>query len=208
MGQRPVEQADARVLFPLQSMAQQMRDTADAQRADGVDKERMAAVKGVDVAQAVLEAGPAGGLHGSTRFQRQLIEVELPFVGGNAALEHQTAQIAIGGDVVEAVIVHSDVSQVFRHVTDDMPPGRGELILIAGHIEAEQGVAVLKSLRPLGPVARGIAPGEGDDGSAITGLPAPVKTQGFFCSKSQCTFDSRHKVPCAQGLIGFHSMSF
>ena len=46
MGQRPVEQADARVLFPLQRVPQHVRNTADAQGPNGVDKERMAAVKG------------------------------------------------------------------------------------------------------------------------------------------------------------------
>jgi hypothetical protein len=81
---------------------------------------------------------------------------------------------------------------VLGHVRDHVPPGRGQLILIAGHVEAEQGIAVLKSLRPLGPTAGCIAAGDGDDRSAIAGFPAPVKAQCFFCSKSQRSFDSRH----------------
>jgi hypothetical protein len=69
----------------------------------------MRTVEGIDVAQVVLEAGPARGLHRSAHLQRQFIKVELPLVGGNTACEHQAAQVAIGGDVVEAVIVHPDM---------------------------------------------------------------------------------------------------
>ena len=180
VGQRPVQQVDALVLFCLQRVPQHVGHAADAQGANGVDEQGVAAIEGVDVAETILEAGPARGLHRTTYLQRELVKVQLPLVGGNASFEHQTAQVAVGGDVVEAVIVHAGVGQMLRHVGDDVPLGHGEQILISGQLEAEQGIAVLESLGPLGPAARRVAAGDGDDGGAIAGLPTPVEAQCFF----------------------------
>ena len=79
--------------------------------------------------------------------------MQLPFVGWNAAFEHQTAQVAVGGDVVEAVIVDPDVGQMFCHVRDTCRRATVQQIPVAGQFEAQQGIAVLESLRPLGPAA-------------------------------------------------------
>ena len=91
--------------------------------------------------------------------------------------------MAVGGDVVEAVVVNAGVGEVLGHVGDDVPLGHREQILIAGQLEAEQGVAVLKALCPLGPAARGVPAGNGKDGRAVADLPAPVEAQGFLRGK-------------------------
>ena len=184
MGQRPAQQIDALVLLPLQRVAQHMRDTADAQGAHGIDKERLAAIERVDVAEAVRKAGPTRGLHRAAYLQRKLIKMQLPFVRGNAALEHQTAKVAVSGDVVEAVIVHAGVGQMLRHVRDHVPPRHGQQIPVARQIEAQQGIAILKSLRPLGPAARRITAGDGDDGGAIAGFQRRSRVSVFFEASS------------------------
>ena len=41
-----------------------------------------------------------------------------PFIAGNAALQHQPPQVAIGADVIEAVVVNAYVAHVRRHEGD------------------------------------------------------------------------------------------
>ena len=91
--------------------------------------------------------------------------------------------MAVGGDVVEAMVVNTGVGEVLGHVGDDVAPGQREQILISRQLEAQQGIAVLESLGPLGPAARGIAAGDGDDRGAIAHLPTPVEAQCFLRSQ-------------------------
>ena len=79
---------------------------------------RVSAGEGVDKTRAVCGLGPAGGLHGTRQLDGQLVEVELALIVRNAAFEHQAAQVAIGGEVVEAVVVDADVRDVRRHLRD------------------------------------------------------------------------------------------
>ena len=58
-------------------MSEQMRKGERAQRADGVDEERVRAVERVDVA-AVGNRGPAARLHRAAHFQRELVEPAAP----------------------------------------------------------------------------------------------------------------------------------
>jgi hypothetical protein len=134
--------------------------------------------------------------------------MELPGVHWNALFEHETAEVAIGGDVVEAVVMHAGVGEMLRHVGDDVPLSHSEQILISRELEAEQGIAVLKTLGPLGPTARGIAAGDGDDGGTIAGFPSPVEAQGFIRGQLQRTLDSWGQILCLQGLIGLQPNSF
>ncbi len=183
VGQRSVQQIDALVLFCLQAVAEHMRHTADAQGAYGVDEERVAAVEGVDVAETIVEAGPTGGLHRSTYFQCELVKVQLLSIVGHAPFEHQPAQVAISGDVVEAMVVDAGVGEMLGHVGNDVPLGNGEEIPISGQLKADQGIAVLESLRPLGPAARSVATRNGHDGGSVAYFPAPVEAQGLFRSQ-------------------------
>jgi hypothetical protein len=88
--------------------------------------------------------------------------------------------MAVSGDVVEAVVVDTGVGEVLCHVFDDVPLRQFEQILISRELEAQEGITVLETLRPLGPAARGIAAGDGHDGGAIADFPASVEAQGFF----------------------------
>ena len=88
----------------------------DPARADGVDEERVRAIEGVDEA-TLLVLGPARGLDRTGDLDGEFVEVALPLVVGQAALEHQAAQVAVGREVVEAVVVDADVRDVRGHVS-------------------------------------------------------------------------------------------
>src|SRR3984957_21243834 len=101
MDQSPVEETNAHILFSLQRVAQHVGETADAQRADGIDKQGLAAVEGANVSEAILQASPTRCLHRSADLQGKLVEVHLPLIRGNAALQYKAAQVAVGGVVVK-----------------------------------------------------------------------------------------------------------
>jgi hypothetical protein len=73
------------------------------------------------------------------------------------------------------------MAEVLGHVEDYVAPCGVELVLVAGHVEAEEGIAVLKALGPLGPASGGVLAFDGDDGRSIAGFPALVEAQVFFC---------------------------
>ena len=72
-----LEQADLRVLFLAEPVAEPMPESQRSQRADGIDEERVGAVERVNE-PAIGQARPAPGLHGAADLQRQLVEVALP----------------------------------------------------------------------------------------------------------------------------------
>ena len=62
-------------------------------------------------------------------------------------------QIAVGADVVEAVIMHTDMRDVTRHALDCLAATDGEEFFAARGVELKDGRAELKPLRPLRPTA-------------------------------------------------------
>jgi hypothetical protein len=67
------EEGDPPVLFAHEDVAELMGDHEGTQGTDGVDEERVRAVEGIDVAGAIGERGPAGGLDGAGDFEGELI---------------------------------------------------------------------------------------------------------------------------------------
>src|SRR3989454_12430808 len=65
------------------------------------------------------------------------------------SLAHQAKQIAIGGDVIEAVIVHADVRHVRGHALNRVAPPDFKETLVAGRIELQQRRTKLETLGPL-----------------------------------------------------------
>ena len=57
----PVQQRNAPVVLPHQDVAQLVRQGQRAQRADGIDEQRMRAVEGINEAAAVLAAPSSAG---------------------------------------------------------------------------------------------------------------------------------------------------
>ena len=166
-----VEQADLRVLLLAQAMAQAMPEGQRPQGANRVDEQRVRAVEGV-YEPAIRQTRPAPGLHGAADLQRQLVEVPLPVAGLEPSLARQTPEVAVGADVVEAVVVHADVRKVRRHPLER--PGAPELqeAGIAGGVELQDRRAELEALRPLGPAAGHVLALDGEDGRAVLGQPA------------------------------------
>ena len=131
MRQQSGQQVHALVLLAQQRVAHLVCDAANAQGAHGIDEQRVAAIEGVDVAKAIGKAGPARRLHCAAHLEREFVEVQFPFVALNAPGQHQPPQISVGGDVVEAVIVHASVRQVLRHILRDMSPRQRQQLFIA-----------------------------------------------------------------------------
>ena len=115
MGQEAFEQRDLAVVLGHQDMAQVVADGQGAQGADGVHEKRMRAVEGVDVAAAIGGPRPAPRLHRAGTFQGHFVRAALPGVLPDAPFLHEAQQIAVGADVVEAVIVDARVGEVRRH---------------------------------------------------------------------------------------------
>src|SRR4051812_9734698 len=92
-------------------------DAEDSRRAHRVDEERVRTVEGVDVAEGGRTRGrvagllnwypgPARGLDGAARLERELVIFVLPFVVRDPFLAHEPAQVAKGREIVEPVVVH------------------------------------------------------------------------------------------------------
>src|ERR1039458_10723321 len=101
--------------------------------------------------------------------------------------------MAVGGDVVEAVVVNAGVRQVLGHVGNDVFAGCRKQVLLAGQIEAKQRVAVLKALRPLRPTSGRVLSADSKYRRAVCRVPAPLELQGFRGCKFQGTIDRRHE---------------
>ena len=133
----PVEQRDFAIALAHQRVAQQVRDRQRAQGADGIDKQRVRPVEGVDVAAAIGGRRPAGGLHGAGAFQRQLVVAAFPGILEDAAFGHEAEQVPVGADVVEAVVVNAGVGEVRRHQRDGPVAADIEELALAGGVELE-----------------------------------------------------------------------
>ena len=107
--------ADSLVAFAHEHMAKLMCKCERSTGANRIDKQRLRAVERIDVAGAVARFCPPGGLHRPADFKRQLEIAPLPGVVRHAPFAHQPPQVAVGADIVEAVIVNADVRQMRRH---------------------------------------------------------------------------------------------
>ena len=83
----------------------------------------------------------------------ELIKVQFPIVALDAPSQHEPPQVAVRGNVVESVVVHASVRQVLPHVGYDMLTRQRQQLFTAAEFKAQQRIAILKSLRPLRPVA-------------------------------------------------------
>ena len=79
---------------------------------------------------------------------------------GDAPFGHQAKQVAVGADIVEAVVVNAGVGEVRRHERDGSIAADFEELALAGGVELENGRAELEALRPLGPAAAGVLPAQ------------------------------------------------
>ena len=165
--QGAVEEIDFGVVFSHEPMTENVGKAEGAKRADGIGEERLGAVERADVAELGGELGPAGGLDGAAGFEGEIVEVGFPLVRGEATFAEESAQIAVGADIVEAVIVDPDVGDVDGHSAEGGVAADLEHGFISGGIVLEDGRAVDEAFGPLSPTAGGVFSLDGEDGGAV-----------------------------------------
>ena len=111
--------------------------------------------------------GPARGLDGAASFECEIVEVGLPFVGGESAFAEEAAQVSVGADIVKAVIMDPDVGDVGGHAAERSLSADLEHRFIAGGVVLEDGGAVDEPFGPLGPAPGGVFAFNGEDRSAV-----------------------------------------
>ena len=168
------------------------------QRADRVAEERVRAVERIDVAVAVDRRAPAAGLHCPAGTQGQLVEFQFAGIARDAAFEHQPAEVAVGADVVEPVVVDADVRHVRGHVPTGVLAAQGQHPRVARGVELQNRRAELEALGPLGPAAGGVAALDRKHGGPWSGVPVSSSERIF--SAESCHIRSRAAVRSA-GLI-------
>ena len=146
-----VEKIDLCVVFPHEAVTQHVGEAESAEGADGVGKEGLGPVEGADITEFGGELGPAGGLYGAAGFEREIVEVGLPIVGGEPAFTEEAAEVSVGADIVEAVIVDPDVGDVGGHAAKRSLAADLEHRFVASGVVLEDGGAVDEPFGPLGP---------------------------------------------------------
>ena len=165
--QGAVEEIDFGVVFSHEPMTENVGKAEGAKRADGIGEERLGAVERADVAELGGESGPAGGLDGAAGVEGEIVEVGFPIVGGETTFAEESAQIAVGADIVEAVIVDPDVGDVDGHSAEGGVAADLEHGFISGGIVLKDGRSVDEAFGPLSPTAGGVFALDGEDGGAV-----------------------------------------
>ena len=155
-------------------MAQTVRDGQRSQRTNRVAKQRVRAVERINISMTVRGGAPASRLHGPGCLEGQFIQFAFPPVVRNASFAHQPVEIAIGADVVEAVVMNADVRHMRCHAVDRMISADLQKSLVAGRIKLKNGPTELKALGPLGPALGLILSLNGKDRRACLIVPRTV----------------------------------
>jgi len=209
-----VEKIDIRIVFSHEAVAQHMRKAEGAEGTDGVGEKRLGPVEGTDVTEFGGQLGPARGLDRPAGFEREVVEVGLPFVGKESTFAKKAAEVSVGADIVEAVIMDPDMGDVGGHAAECSLPANFEHRSVASGVVLEDGGAVDESFGPLGPAPRGVFAFNGEDGGAVRILPAFLEGEDFrsgclenffggsfeaFWGESSVVFD--HKIRVGAGGI-------
>ena len=87
--------------------------------------------------------------------------MHLVIVLWNYTFPHEATEIAVGGDVVEPVVMHTDVCDMGCHLFNRVPSADLKELLITGGIKLENRGAELEPLCPFGPASCGIGTSDG-----------------------------------------------
>ena len=129
---------------------------------------------------ARLDGCPAAGLHRAGYFQGQFVEILFALIVRYLPFAHQAVQVAVGAQVVEAVVVHSDMAHVGRHVFYRVFATHLQKSGVVGGIVLQDGRAVLKTLRPLGPASGGVLTLHGEHRGAFGGVVVLLDVLNLF----------------------------
>jgi hypothetical protein len=117
----------------------------------------------------------ARGLDGAGDLERELGEGEFVAVQRDLALQHQPAEVAVGGDIVEPVIVDADMGDMGGHVPHGLLAAELQHGLVARRVELQEGHAELEALGPFRPTARGVPALDRENRRAVGGIPGGVQ---------------------------------
>ncbi len=177
--QGSVEKIDLRIVFPHESVTQHVGKAEGAERADGVGEEGLGPVKRTDITEFRSELGPTGGLDGAASFECEIVEVGLPFVGGESAFAEESAKVSVGADIVKAVIMDPDMGHVGGHAAERSLAADLEDRFITSGVVLEDGGAIDEPFGPLGPAPGGVFAFDCENRSAVRLLPAFLEREDF-----------------------------
>lgn len=103
------------VVLTHQAVTKGVAHCKRTKRTHGVGEQRVRSVERIDVAEFRCELCPAGGLDCTACLQREVVEVTLPLIGGETTLLKEAAEIAVCADIVETMVMDTDVGDVRRH---------------------------------------------------------------------------------------------
>src|SRR5579872_7169928 len=154
MSQHSTQQRDNLIAFAFHHVAELMCQGERAKCAHGIDEKRMRPVERWNVAFTVAEIGPSARLHGAGAAQRQVDIFLLPGIPWNPPLTDQSSKISIGANLIEAVIVNTEMRDMGGHIRANPLDRQVEKASFSGRVELQNGAAEFKSLGPVGPAAR------------------------------------------------------
>ena len=73
-------------------------------------------VKGVDIAQPIGNVRPSCRLNSACQLQGQFVKIRFSPVCRDTPLTHEAQEVAIGADIVKAVIVNTNMADVWCHM--------------------------------------------------------------------------------------------
>ncbi len=207
MHDEPAEEWDNGVSLAFHHMAELVPQRHNPQRAHGVYEQRVRAVEGMDVAGALAKLCPPPRLHRRRALQRQLEILLLPLVWRDAPLRHQAQQVAVGGDLIEAVVVDAEMGDVRRHVAPRAGHPQCEEALLAGRIELQDRRAEFEPLSPVRPAPRLIAAGDRVHRRPGRPVEAGIDRQDLAARQLPHALDRRHEVLWRDLVIDLHQAS-
>ena len=106
-------------------------------------------------------------MDGTAGFDGQVVEVRFPCIGGESAFQQKAAKIAVGADIVEAVVMDPDMGHVGGHAAEGSLAPDLEHVFISGGVVLEDGGTIDKAFGPFGPATGGVFSCDGEDGRSI-----------------------------------------
>jgi hypothetical protein len=199
------KQRDRFVLFGHERMAEAVSHAEHTAGSERIDEERVRAIEGVDETGAVGGAGPAGGLHSAADLEGEFVKILFARVVGNTAFAEESEEVAVGGDIVEAVVVDADVRDMRGHALDGVAASEFEELIVAGGVELQDGGAELEALGPLGPAAGGVAAGDGEDGRAVGRVPRGIEAEDLLGGELEQAFKGTGELSGSEVGVGDHA---
>ena len=148
MLQAAMQQIDFPIILAGQFMPKHPCDNERSNRSDRVGKKRVRPIERMNKPRIT----PIGMIFADPReskstapparprcLERQFVRRQLPRIMRNPFFPHQSAEVAIGADIVEAMIVHANMADVFGHVLERYCSAADfKKLAIIGCVESQQ----------------------------------------------------------------------